>query len=82
MCCGVVPILFGWFLRVPSVHALVFTRKTFCDLFIHHLLLNFSVAEELFMKSLKMYETLVGENHLKTLQPLKNLGTFYMQRNR
>ena len=40
-----------------------------------------SVAEELFMKSLKMYETLVGENHL-TLQPLKNLGTFYMQRNR
>ena len=55
--------------------------KLFCDLFIHHLL-NFSVAEELFMRSLKMYETLVGENHLKTLQPLKNLGTFYMQRNR
>ena len=51
------------------------------ELFIHHLI-NFSVAEELFMKSLKMYETLVGENHLKTLQPLKNLGTFYMQRNR
>ena len=21
MCCGVVPILFGWFLRVPSLHA-------------------------------------------------------------
>ena len=33
MCCGVVPILFGWFLRVPSLHALVFIWKTFCDLF-------------------------------------------------
>jgi len=41
-----------------------------------------SVAEELFMKSLKMYETLVGENDINTLQPLKNLGTFYMQRDR
>jgi len=40
------------------------------------------VAEELFMKSLKMYETLVGENDINTLQPLKNLGTFYMQRDR
>ena len=29
MCCGVVPILFGWFLRVPSLHALVFIWKTF-----------------------------------------------------
>ena len=29
MCCGVVPILFGWFLRVPSLHALVFIQKTF-----------------------------------------------------
>ena len=28
MCCGVVPILFGWFLRVPSLHVL------FCDLFL------------------------------------------------
>ena len=34
MCCGIVPILFGWFLRVPSLHALVFIRKTFCDLFL------------------------------------------------
>ena len=34
MCCGVVPILFGWFFRVPSLHALVFIRKTFCDLFL------------------------------------------------
>ena len=34
MCCGVVPILFGWFLRVPSLHVLVFIRKTFCDLFL------------------------------------------------
>ena len=33
MCCGVVPILFGWFLRVPSLHALVFIRKTFLDLY-------------------------------------------------
>ena len=29
MCCGVVPILFGWFLIVPSLHALVFIQKTF-----------------------------------------------------
>ena len=29
MCCGVVPILFGRFLRLPSLHALVFIRKTF-----------------------------------------------------
>ena len=28
MCCGVVPILFGRFLRVPSPHALVFIWKT------------------------------------------------------
>ena len=28
MCCGVVPILFGWFLRIPSLHAPVFIRKT------------------------------------------------------
>ena len=28
MCCGVVPILFSWFLRVPSLHALVFVHKT------------------------------------------------------
>ena len=34
MCCGVVRILFGWFLRVPSLHALVFLWKTFCDLFL------------------------------------------------
>ena len=37
MCCGVVPILFGWFLRVPSLHALVFIRKTFLWLSIIHL---------------------------------------------
>ena len=34
MCCGVVPISFGWFLRVPSLHVLVFIQKTFCDLFL------------------------------------------------
>ena len=34
--CGVVPILFGWFLRVPSLHALVFIRKTFCDFIYAH----------------------------------------------
>ena len=28
-CVVVVPILFGWFLRVPSFHALVFIWKTF-----------------------------------------------------
>ena len=28
-CCGVVPILFAWFLRVPSLHVLVFVQKTF-----------------------------------------------------
>ena len=33
MCCGVVPILFGWFLSVPSLHVLVFLWKTFLDLF-------------------------------------------------
>ena len=32
MCCGVIPILFAWFLRVPSVHALVLIQKAFCDL--------------------------------------------------
>ena len=31
-CCGVIPIYFGWFLRVPSLHALVFLQKTFYDL--------------------------------------------------
>ena len=29
MCCGVIPILFGWFLRVSSLHVLVFIWKTF-----------------------------------------------------
>ena len=29
MCCGVVPILFGWFLSVPSLYALVFIRNFF-----------------------------------------------------
>ena len=38
MCCGVVRILFGWFLRVPSLHALVFFWKMFCDLFLLFLL--------------------------------------------
>ena len=34
MCCGVIPILFGWFLSIPSLHALVFLWKTFLDLFV------------------------------------------------
>ena len=34
MCCGVIPILFGWFLRVPSLHAIVSFLKIFCDLFL------------------------------------------------
>ena len=29
--CGVVLILFGWFLRVSFLHVLVFLQKTFCD---------------------------------------------------
>ena len=29
---GVVPILFGLFFSVPSLHALVFIQKIFCDL--------------------------------------------------
>ena len=33
-CCGVILIRFGWFFRVPSLHALVFIQKTFCDLFL------------------------------------------------
>ena len=32
MCCDVIPILFGWFLRLPSLHVLVFIQKLFCDL--------------------------------------------------
>ena len=31
-CYGVIPILFGWFLRVPSLHVLVFIQKTFFTL--------------------------------------------------
>ena len=34
MCCGVVPILFGWFLSIPSLHVLVFLWKTFLDFFV------------------------------------------------
>ena len=33
MCCGFVLILFDWFLRVPSLHALVFIGNFFCDLY-------------------------------------------------
>ena len=32
MCCGVVPILFGWFLSVSSLHVLFSFGKLFCDL--------------------------------------------------
>ena len=56
MCCGVIPILFGWFSRVPSLHALVFIRKTFCDLFA---LLFFS----LFFRSSKRGEAGKGKIH-------------------
>ena len=32
MCRGVVPIMFGWFLRVPSLYMCLFSfRKLFCD---------------------------------------------------
>ena len=30
--CGAIPILFSWFSRVPSLHALVFAQKTFLSL--------------------------------------------------
>ena len=45
MCCGVVPILFGWFLRVPSLHALVFIRKTFLFLLLFLLFFKSSKRE-------------------------------------
>ena len=36
MCCGVVPILFGWFLRFhPYMHLIVFIRKTFLWLVVY-----------------------------------------------
>ena len=28
-CCDVIPILFGWFFKVPSLHVRVFVQKTF-----------------------------------------------------
>ena len=34
MCCGVRSHLVWLVLRVPSLHALVFIRKIFCDLFL------------------------------------------------
>ena len=36
MSCGVIPILFGWFLRVPSLHACAcfHSENFFCDLFL------------------------------------------------
>ena len=39
MCCGVIPILFGQFLRIPSLHVLVslgkFSRDFFLLLFLY-----------------------------------------------
>ena len=32
--CGVILVLLGWFLMVPSLLVLVFIQKTFCDLFL------------------------------------------------
>ena len=32
MCCGVIPILFGWFLSVQSLHVLICIRKIFLGL--------------------------------------------------
>jgi len=32
-CGGVIPIQFGWFLRFPSLHALVFLQKLFVTCF-------------------------------------------------
>lgn len=41
-----------------------------------------SLAEELFMRSWKVYETLFGESHLMVVRPLRNLAFFYMQRDK
>ena len=40
-CCGVIPIQFGWFLMVSSLHVVVLLQKTFCDSF---LLLFFALS--------------------------------------
>ena len=52
MYCGVVPTLFGWFLKDPFLHALVFIQKTFCDLF----LLFFFYCFFIFFRSSKREE--------------------------
>ena len=47
MCCGVVPILFGWFLRVPSLHSLVFISENFfvtCKYILPHRILIIEVC--------------------------------------
>ena len=41
-----------------------------------------SIAEELFMRSLKVHESVLGEGHPGMLTPLKNLGAFFMQGNK
>ena len=43
-CCGIVPILFGWFLRVSSPHALVFVQKTFLWLWYYTLMVTAEVG--------------------------------------
>lgn len=41
-----------------------------------------SLAEELFMRSWKVYEILFGETHLMVVRPLRNLAFFYMQKDK
>ena len=59
ICCGVVPILFSWFLRVPSLHALVFIGKLFCDSFMRAVALGAGEGS-----LMRWPQCLVGVRHL------------------
>ena len=52
MCCGV-PVLFDWFLRVPSLHAFVFIRKLFGDLLLLFLFFFFFFWNCMFLKMVR-----------------------------
>ena len=77
-CCGVVPILFAWFLRVPSLHAPVFAQKPFCDFFLLLLTLSahvclcvhfFYSAFSHFLASNERYQRLQRRKCSKTKKP-------------
>ena len=54
----------------------------FCHLScVQKIFLSFSIAEEKFLQSLKLFET-VAPGDAEILIILKNLGRFYLQRNR